>query len=755
MMFSSLNSEIYKISSLSKTLDLGFKFVPNIFSNDIEFFKFLLTDLDNSFINLNKKLFLFHKNNSNSSKKISKTNDMSDDIINSLKTSNFYKNLNLNFFLSDTLDFRYELLNFISYNNFSFTKNISKEAIYIIKNFIKQRPFKILQCDKNIGFLLISNENFKFITENHLFSNSSTYIKLDSDPLNSTIENVNSKLLFLLNNNHICNKLYNCLTIKDNNDVKLGKFRILPKIHKNKFSIRPIINCISHPTSKICQFIDILLQPFILNISTILKDSQNLIQKCDKTFSYSNVYLYSCDFESLYTNIKPLHAISILTEFFCQNININLIDSFGFRTLLEIIFNNNTFSFENYFFQQVIGVPMGCKCGPSIANLFLYIIEKSWLDLNSPLIYARFIDDIFCATTYKLDLISFQNHFDYLKLNIVENETVNFLDLSISFDPIIGKFIFSLYIKPTNTFSYLLPSSNHPQHIFKNIPKSLFIRIRRICTSYIDFLSHSRNLFVQLLKRNYNPDSISKCLRLVSNINRDSLLPYKPKKDLLKQDNTLFFYTFDNSIKNLNQLISNSSFSTISIPNVSIKPISLIQNNIGSFIIHNKPINSSLIISFTKPCNKCKICKFVNLNSFFKIRNLKIPLFCNSTCETKNIVYLINCSKCNLFYIGESSKMIKQRISQHLLSISSFSKNLNRSLSNFDHSSPVAEHFARNDHTLDNFSFFVFQKDVEDSNIRKSIENNLINLFIKLNVTILNKLIPSYKKTNSLCFVYK
>lgn len=123
---------------------------------------------------------------------------MSDDIINSLKTSNSYKNLNLNFFLSDTLDFRYELLNFISYNNFCFIKNISKEAIYIIKEFIKQKPFKILQCDKNIGFLLISNENFKILTENHLFSNSSTYIKIDSDPLNSTIENVNSKLFWMI-----------------------------------------------------------------------------------------------------------------------------------------------------------------------------------------------------------------------------------------------------------------------------------------------------------------------------------------------------------------------------------------------------------------------------------------------------------------------------------------------------------------------------------------------------------------------------
>ena len=48
-------------------------------------------------------------------------------------------------------------------------------------------------------------------------------------------------------------------------------------------------------------------------------------------------------------------------------------------------------------------------------------------------------------------------------------------------------FLRCMYIKPTNTFSYLLTNSNHPEFIFNNIPKSLFIRIRRICDSLIDY----------------------------------------------------------------------------------------------------------------------------------------------------------------------------------------------------------------------------------------------------------------------------
>ena len=72
--------------------------------------------------------------------------------------------------------------------------------------------------------------------------------------------------------------------------------------------------------------------------------------------------------------------------------------------------------------------------------------------------------------------------FGSLKLNIITGKIVNFLDLNISIDFNSNFLDFDIYYKPTNTFSYLFISSNHPTYIFKNIIKSLFIRLRRICT---------------------------------------------------------------------------------------------------------------------------------------------------------------------------------------------------------------------------------------------------------------------------------
>ena len=93
-----------------------------------------------------------------------------------------------------------------------------------------------------------------------------------------------------------------------------------------------------------------------------------------------------------------------------------------------------------------------------------------------------------------------------------------FLDLEISFNSVSNKLHFSLYIKPTNTFGYLLPDSNHPSHIFENIPTSLIKRIRKICSTYIDYLNHSYLLHDRLIKRGYASNRIKSIIREVCKI---------------------------------------------------------------------------------------------------------------------------------------------------------------------------------------------------------------------------------------------
>ena len=152
----------------------------------------------------------------------------------------------------------------------------------------------------------------------NLNANNFTYDTLEENPLISTITLINNKLEELKTDEHISPKLYKCL--KASLFSKLGSPRLLPKLHKTKFDTRLIINCIKHPTESLCSFVDLFLKNIVVNLPPVLKDSQDLLQRLIKNKKrVSQLYLYSCDFESLYTNIKTDDA----TDRICKYINDN------------------------------------------------------------------------------------------------------------------------------------------------------------------------------------------------------------------------------------------------------------------------------------------------------------------------------------------------------------------------------------------------------------------------------------------------
>ena len=212
-----------------------------------------------------------------------------------------------------------------------------------------------------------------------------------------------------------------------------------------------------------------------------------------------------------------------------HKINSTDIDIVGFREILKIIFEFNYFKFKNNIFRQIKGIAMGSKCGPSIANIYIFCLEKSFLDIYKPIFYKRFIDDIFLITSIDFNIDFLKDTFINLKLNVLSGFEVVFIDLNIRICKITNVLKFSHYIKPTNTFSYLISSSNHPKFIFKNIVKSLFIRIRRICSDFSDYLYLSMLITFQLQKRGYSNNEICFNSRLISKVERNHLIPYKTK----------------------------------------------------------------------------------------------------------------------------------------------------------------------------------------------------------------------------------
>ena len=73
--------------------------------------------------------------------------------------------------------------------------NVSHENIDFLKEFIKTKPFVVLECNKNIGSAIISHSLLDSLANEHLNGNN-TYLLLNSDPTIQTVNYIINKLKF-------------------------------------------------------------------------------------------------------------------------------------------------------------------------------------------------------------------------------------------------------------------------------------------------------------------------------------------------------------------------------------------------------------------------------------------------------------------------------------------------------------------------------------------------------------------------------
>ena len=155
-----------------------------------------------------------------------------------------------------------------------------------------------------------------------------------------------------------------------------------------------------------------------------------------------------------------------------------------------MILKSNAFRFGNEYYRQITGTAMGTPMAPNYANLFMDNFEQNLLhDYSqktglSPLVWFRFIDDIYFKWTSNKDLL---DHFisftqNYSKSKNMKSKTkfeinlstkVHFLEVTVSLKH--GKLRKILFTKLTDSHFYINTSSCHPSHVQKNIPKGQFI----------------------------------------------------------------------------------------------------------------------------------------------------------------------------------------------------------------------------------------------------------------------------------------
>ena len=205
---------------------------------------------------------------------------------------------------------------------------------------------------------------------------------------------------------------------------------------------------------------------------------------------------------------------------------------------------------------------MGTRVAPTYVNLFMAGFEERFVYTyqKQPFVWLRFIDDIFFIWQHDQDeLDNFVQH-----LNSVHNTikftcehsltSVNLLDTVVSVEEN-RSLKTRLYVKPTDSASYLHYQSAHPRHCIKGIPYGQFLRIRRICSDDSDFLEHCVEKGRHVVCGGYPAHFVAKAFYHASQHTRESLLSPKPGENKGEVPNILVT-TYNPGFNGLNKVVA-------------------------------------------------------------------------------------------------------------------------------------------------------------------------------------------------------
>ena len=196
---------------------------------------------------------------------------------------------------------------------------------------------------------------------------------------------------------------------------------------------------------------------------------------------------------------------------------------------LELCLTCNNSVFNNETYLQIVGTAQGPFMSYSYADIALVDFDKGALEYYlSPTMWKRFRDDIFVLWPYgRESLVLFLYYINTLdptqkiKLTMEVAEPGNyleFLDLKLKWEN--SKKTVDLHSKPTNSFTYVLPTTCYPRKSINNIPHGIALRLKRICDSDEKFKHRSEEYKNYSIARDYHPGLVDKQFQKVEMIAR-------------------------------------------------------------------------------------------------------------------------------------------------------------------------------------------------------------------------------------------
>ena len=425
-----------------------------------------------------------------------------------------------------------------------------------------------------------------------------------------------------------------------------------------------------------------------------------VLWKCLRLSNHTYLYLcstfISCPLGKKISLLHQLHLTNLLTNRKASGMSQDKKN--WILSLVKLSLNSAIGQFGDSFYRQKRGVPTGGSLCVQLANIAVYYVMRKFVYSDEQLMekvpcLKRYIDDgagFYAGTKRQFSefINTVNSRIGTLGLNIDEHnivdpgEYVAFLDIQFTFD-LEGTLQTDLYVKPTDSRSYLQFGSTHPNHVFSAIVYSQCVRLRRIINDNDRLSRRLAELEVAFLNSNYPSRMVNNIITKVSSMprilkdqkNRSNASTISPTPIAPKTARVITTYGSDSDLVKIVKkfepsLASSPSLSSRSTTTNSDSPLISFVKRTGSSIRNKlvKPkqlaLNSGLVD--TQPCKRknCMTCPSISPLQTHSINGKKVNAKAG-TCTTYNVVYALHCTLCDKYYIGRTVRKLGDRFGEH------------------------------------------------------------------------------------------
>lgn len=290
----------------------------------------------------------------------------------------------------------------------------------------------------------------------------------------------------------------------------------LPKIHKEGNPLRPICSSINAPGYTLCKFVSNILKGINSNSKYNVRDAIYFKNRIKNIEIEEDEIMVSFDVVNLFPNIPINLALNTIKDSWDR---INALTNITLDLFMEIlsfcIKDTRYFKYDDKFYEQRKGMPMGSPASPIMADIVMeLLLDTTLANLNNkPKILTKYVDDLFVILK-KADVdntIKALNTFSGQLKFTVEEENNNVLPYLDSLVIKQGKKLkLDWYQKPTSSGRLINFHSKHPRSTIINTATNFINRVLEI--SDPEFHNTNIDKLKKILKRNDFPEGTTETL---------------------------------------------------------------------------------------------------------------------------------------------------------------------------------------------------------------------------------------------------